>query len=201
MEIKLAKILESIPGSTKSNPQTAKFILLAFNWIQSNDKMTTIEDFGSPNYLLGCVVRSHWTQYPVCSFFVSKILPWWDLPFGKMAPCPHNLKSYNKCVCTMLNLLRNEDSLKHRGLILVYQRINQKIPFVENTVLSPPFLNMVISAFVWEGGAGEGWECWGRGRLSRDRESLTCTFFFFKGVTKCSVFNKRYVTLMSLDST
>lgn len=63
----------------------------------------------------------------------------------------------------MLNLLRNEDSLKHRGLILVYQRINQKIPFVENTVLSPPFLNMVISAFVWEGGAGEGWECWGQG--------------------------------------
>ena len=46
--------------------------------------------------------------------------------------------------------------MKHRGSILVHQRINQKIPFFENTVLSPPFLNMVISVFVWEGGAGEG---------------------------------------------
>lgn len=31
MEIKLVKFLESIPGSTNSNPQAARFILLAFN--------------------------------------------------------------------------------------------------------------------------------------------------------------------------
>lgn len=79
------------------------------------------------------------------------------------------ITSHNKYVCTLLNFLRNEDSLKHRGLISVGQRysINQRIPIVENTVLSPPLLNIMVSVSVWEGGWG--WES-GGGSLSRDGE-------------------------------
>lgn len=66
-----------------------------------------------------------------------------------LQPCKSQLTD-NKCVCAMLNLLRNKDSLKHKHVISVEQRI----PFVENAVLSPGLLNIEVSVSVWEGAWG-----------------------------------------------
>lgn len=93
------------------------------------------ENFVFKNIIFRSCSSDQWILNPIfCKAFICvQNTAQWDLTFVKMAlqPCKSQLTD-NKCVCAMLNLLRNEDSLKHKYLISVEQRI----PFVENTVLS-----------------------------------------------------------------